>query len=363
VTTQTPALPQPGGAPAPVAGAIDFETTKEVGYYRLVWRRFATRKIALIAAIAMGILFFACFIVPSLPFFPQDCPDLTQSSLGPFTTGNSKNAICGIGQHFHVLGTDANGRDLLVRNLEGGRISLLVGIVTMVVTIFIGTTLGALAGFFGGFIDTVITAITNATLSIPSILLLIIFVKSLNSDGHAQPLRNIVTAPGHIPGLRGFFDSINSDLPDSAMTVTLICLAIALIAWPTTARIVRSVILSVREKEFVEAARAVGTPRGRLITRHLIPNALGPIVVSASLTIGAAILTESAISFLGYGVNPPTATWGNILEEGRDYLSNGTVAGFFFDVWPGLLILMTVLSFNYLGDALRDAFDPRSIER
>jgi peptide/nickel transport system permease protein len=238
-----------------------------------------------------------------------------------------------------------------------------VGFATMVVTIFIGTILGALSGFFGGFIDTVITAVTNATLSIPSVLILIIIVKTFNSDGHATPMRNIVLAPSRIPIIGGFFTSLNNNISDSSMTVALICAAIALIAWPFVARIVRSVILSVREKEFVEAARAVGTPRGRLITRHLIPNALGPIVVAASLTVGAAILTESAISFLGYGINPPTATWGNILEEGRGDVTNGTVAGFLFDVYPGMLILTTVLCFNYIGDALRDAFDPRSIER
>ena len=359
MTTQTPVVP-PGGA-APAATTIDFETTKEVGYYHLVWRRFKQRKIAYVAAITMVVLILSCYVLPI--FLPADCPDLSQTDLGPFSVGHSTNAICGVGTHFHLLGTDANGRDLLVRNLEGGRISLLVGFATMVVTIFIGTILGALSGFFGGIIDTVITAVTNATLSIPSVLILIIIVKTFNSDGHATPMRNIVLAPSRVPIIGGFFTSLNNNISDSSMTVALICAAISLIAWPFVARIVRSVILSVREKEFVEAARAVGTPRGRLITRHLIPNALGPIVVAASLTIGAAILTESAISFLGYGVNPPTATWGNILEEGRGDVTNGTVAGFLFDVYPGMLILVTVLCFNYIGDALRDAFDPRSIER
>jgi peptide/nickel transport system permease protein len=360
MTAQSPVLPPPGSA-APAATTIDFETTKEVGYYHLVWRRFKQRKIAYIAAITMVVMILACYLLPH--FLPADCPDLTQINLGPFSVGHSTNAICGAGTHFHLLGTDANGRDLLVRNLEGGQISLLVGFVTAFVTVLVGTILGALAGFFGGIIDTGVTAVTNATLSIPSILILIIIVKTFNADGHATPMRNIVLIPSRIPVIGGLFVSLNNNLADSTMTVAMICMAIALISWPFVARIVRSVILSVREKEFVEAARAVGTPRGRLITRHLLPNALGPIVVAASLTIGAAILTESAISFLGYGVNPPTATWGNILEEGRGDVTNGTVAGFFFDVWPGLLILTTVLCFNYIGDALRDAFDPRSIER
>src|SRR6516164_5609510 len=180
MTTQTPVVP-PGGA-APAATTIDFETTKEVGYYHLVWRRFKQRKIAYVAAITMVVLILSCYVLPI--FLPADCPDLSQTDLGPFSVGHSTNAICGVGTHFHLLGTDANGRDLLVRNLEGGRISLLVGFATMVVTIFIGT---------------VITAVTNATLSIPSVLILIIIVKTFNSDGHATPMRNIVLAPSRVP--------------------------------------------------------------------------------------------------------------------------------------------------------------------
>lgn len=327
MATNIPVLtPHAGAEPA----AIDFETTKEIGYYRLVWRRFRQRRIALIAAITLVVLVFGCYVLPVA--LPTECPDLAQRGLGPLTTGVSGNSACP-GSHFHLLGTDDNGRDLLLRNLNGGRVSLLVGVTVMVLTMLIATSLGALAGFFGGIIDAAVSAVTNAVLSIPSILILIIFVKTVNSDGRASPL----------------------------LAVSFVVLGISLISWPTTARIVRSVVLSVREKEFVEAARAVGTSRMRIVARHLLPNALGPIVVSASLTIGIAILTESALSFLGYGVNPPTATWGNLLNEGRDKLADPN--GIFYALWPGMLILITVLSFNYIGDALRDAFDPRSLER
>jgi peptide/nickel transport system permease protein len=307
--TTTNTILTPGGA-ADVAG-VDFETTKEIGYYRLVWRRFCSRRVALVAAVALLVLALSCYIVPL--FLPAESVDLNATDLAPFTSVH------------HILGTDDTGRDLLLRNLTGGRISLLVGASAMVLTITIATILGALSGFFGGIIDSVVTAATNAVLSIPSILILVIFAKAFGQS------------------------------------VFTIVLGIALIAWPPTARIVRSVILSVREKEFVEAARAVGTPRLRIITRHLIPNALGPIVVSASLTIGAAILLESALSFLGLGINPPTSTWGSLLNEGRDKLGNPS--GIFYSLWPGFMILITVLSFNYIGDALRDAFDPRSLER
>ena len=307
--TTTNTILTPGSAAD--AAAVDFETTREIGYYRLVWRRFCSRRVALVGAIVLVVLTLACYAGPFL--LPAEKVDLTVTNLAPFTSIH------------HILGTDDTGRDLLLRNLTGGRISLLVGVTAMLLTITIATVLGALSGFFGGVIDSVVTSMTNAVLSIPSILILVMFAK-----------------------WRG-------------QSVVTIVVGIALIGWPATARIVRSVILSVREKEFVEAARAVGTPRLRIITRHLIPNALGPIVVSASLTVGAAILLESALSFLGLGINPPTATWGSLLNEGRDKLSNPS--GIFYSLWPGFMILITVLSFNYIGDALRDAFDPRSLER
>jgi peptide/nickel transport system permease protein len=307
--TTTNTILTPGGAAEAVG--VDFETTKEIGYYRLVWRRFYSRKVAVVSAVVLVLLALACYVLPV--FLPTVSVDLTSTDLAPFTNAH------------HILGTDDTGRDLLMRNLLGGRISLLVGASAMVLTISIATILGALSGFFGGIVDSGVTALTNAVLSIPSILILVIFAKAFGQS------------------------------------VFTIVVGIALIGWPPTARIVRSVILSVREKEFVEAARAVGTPRLRIITRHLIPNALGPIVVSASLTIGAAILLESALSFLGLGINPPTSTWGSLLNEGRDKLANPS--GIFYSLWPGFMILITVLSFNYIGDALRDAFDPRSLER
>jgi peptide/nickel transport system permease protein len=345
MASQPTTLVQPGGT-GPAAGAIDFETTKEVGFYGLVWRRFKQRKIALVSAIMLLAITAACFIVPQ--FLPAECADLSQlnngAPLGPFSRGISNGQACGsvpAGSYFHLLGTDDAGRDLLRRVLQGGQISLIVGFLTMTVTMAIATVLGALGGFFGGIVDTLISALTNGVLAIPSILILIILTRALNGNNDATLLF----------------------LGTSSTAVLIIVLAISLILWPTTARIIRSVILSTREKEFVEAARAVGTSRMRIIVRHLVPNALGPIVVSASLTISAAILTESAISFLGYGIQEPTPTWGKLLDEGRSALVNYPDTGIWYAFWPGMLILITVLCCNYIGDALRDAFDPRSLER
>jgi peptide/nickel transport system permease protein len=344
MASQPTTLAQPGGAPT--AAAIDFETTKEVGFYGLVWRRFKQRRIALVSAIVLLTITIACVVVPL--FLPAECADLSQlhngAPLGPFTSGVSNGQAClsvPAGSYFHLLGTDDAGRDLLRRILTGGRISLIIGVLVMTVTMFIATVLGAISGFFGGIVDTIVTALTNGILAIPSILILIILVRSVNGNNDAQlgPLGTQSTA------------------------VLIIVLAISVISWPTTARIIRSVILSTREKEFVEAARAVGTSRLKIIVRHLVPNALGPIVVSASLTISGAILTESAISFLGYGIQEPTPTWGKLLDEGRNALVNYPDTGIWYAFWPGMLILLTVLSLNYIGDALRDAFDPRSIER
>ena len=202
--TTTNTILTPGGA-ADVVG-VDFETTKEIGYYRLVWLRFCSRKVALVGAVVLLVLALACYVGPFL--LPAQTVDLNVTDLAPFTSIH------------HILGTDDTGRDLLIRNLLGGRISLLVGASAMLLTITIATVLGALSGFFGGIVDSVVTAATNAVLSIPSILILVIFAKAFGQS------------------------------------ILTIVLGIALIGWPPTARIVRSVILSVREKEFVEAARS-----------------------------------------------------------------------------------------------------------
>lgn len=219
----------------------------------------------------------------------------------------------------HLLGTDNTGADLLSRIIYGARISLSVGFLAMLVAMLLGTFLGAVAGFYGGWIDNVAMRLVDIALSIPSLFLLLILV---------------VIVP-----------------PSTVMVV----LAIGATRWMYPARIVRSSFLSLRELEFVEAARALGQVPGQIILRHILPNAMGPLIVNATLLVGQAIITESVLSFLGVGIQPPVPSWGNMLSDAQSYIWNAP----WLAIFPGLAILLTVLAFNLVGDGLRDALDPR----
>ena len=303
--------------------SADFEVAREIGYYQLVWRRLRRHRPAMIASLVLVMVAASCFVLaPSPP--PQlvhrtiwpgllpgiwDQPDLLHRFIGPTWP--------------HLMGTDELGRDILYRVLSGGQISIMVGVGATIVTVALGVSIGAVTGYFGGFIDNALMRVTDAMLSIPPIFLLIL----------------IATAWGQSP--------------------IVIVLAIGLVQWPYTARIIRSVVLSVREKEFVEAARAVGSGHTKVLLRHILPNALGPIVVSATLTIGIAIITESALSYLGVGIGPPIASWGSMLFHAQEFIWEAA----HYALFPGAMILITVLCINFIGDGLRDAFDPRSFER
>ncbi len=228
----------------------------------------------------------------------------------------------------HPIGTDELGRDLLLRLLQGARVSLFVGLAAALVTTFIGAVLGLTAGYFGGWLDAVLMRVTDFVIALPLLPLLIVMA--------AADLSRL---------------GLDADRPEHA-TLRII-LILALVGWTTVARLARGAALVVREREYVQAARALGTGSIAILLRHVLPNSLSPIVVAATLSVGNLILTESVLSFLGLGIQPPLASWGGMLTGAQAMIRDAPQLA----IWPGLLIFVTVVAFNVLGDGVRDAFD------
>jgi peptide/nickel transport system permease protein len=232
----------------------------------------------------------------------------------------------------HPLGTDDLGQDLLARLLYGGRISLAVGVAAMVVAILVGTILGAIAGMSRGWVGSALMWLTDLFLSLPQLplLLLVIYL---------------------------FRDALKSAFGPEGGVFILIVAVIGGLRWMPVARLVRAQFLSLREKEFVEAARALGASKTRQVVRHILPNALGPVIVAGTIDVAAAIIAESTLSFLGLGFPPDIPTWGRVLFDAKDYLDIAP----HWALFPGAAIFLTVLSINFIGDGLRDALDPRKV--
>ncbi len=271
-----------------------------------VWRRFTRNRLA--TAGAAGVLILVTLAVLAPWVAPRDplYIDMDHKFARP-------------GQAGFVLGADELGRDVLSRLLHAGRVSLAVGLITALVAVVVGAVLGALAGYYGGALDAVIMRLVDVLLSMPTIFLLL---------------------------------ALAAFLKPTMWTITLI---IGLNSWMSVARMVRGQVLSLKEQEFVLAARAAGAGAGRLIVRQLMPNAVAPVLVAATLTVATAILLESSLSYLGYGIQPPTASWGNLLNNAQQYLESAP----WLAIFPGLTIALAVTSFNFVGDGLRDALDAR----
>ncbi len=237
----------------------------------------------------------------------------------------------------HIFGTDVIGRDILARTIYGGQISLLIGISAAIVEVILGALIGAMAAYYGGWVDNLLMRFTEAMLNIPSLFLLIIGARFFG---------------GGLPT----FNFFGRELTGSVIIIIAI---IGATSWMYLARIVRSNVLSLRELDYVSAARALGASDRRIILTHLLPNTTAPLIVGATLGVASAILAEAYVSFLGVGVQGATATWGNMLDGAYQYLESAPWLWFF----PGTLILITVLGINFVGDGLRDAFDPRSGRR
>lgn len=227
------------------------------------------------------------------------------------------------------MGTDDLGRDGMARNIVGGRISLSVGVVAMMLSIFLGVTIGLVAGYVHQ-LDNLLMRFTDMMLALPQLPLLLVIIMLFRET------------------LRGIFG------PELGIFI-LIVVVIGILGWMPTARIVRGAVLSIKEKEFVEAATCVGSRRGQIMTKHILPNVLSPIIVSATIGVANAILNESVLSFLGLGFPSDVPTWGRLLYEGKDFLSRSP----WMVLWPGTFISLTILGINFIGDGLRDALDPR----
>jgi peptide/nickel transport system permease protein len=278
----------------------------------MVWRRFRRHPGAVAGSIVFGILVLSIILAPFSPYDPElsDMPNRLQPPSWQ-----------------HPFGTDPLGRDLLTRVLYGGRISLSVGLMVMAFTLLIGIPVGAISGYFGGWIDNVLMRITDTALSLPSLFVLILLTAILREIELPLLKRN------------------------SVLTIALV---MGLLEWVTVARLVRAAFLTIREMEFAMAARCLGASNLRIMVRHILPNSVGPIIVESTLEIGYAIMGESGLSFLGFGIQPPTPSWGNLLSNAQQHMTRHP----WLAIFPGLMIFLAIISINYIGDGLRDAMDP-----
>ena len=291
----------------------------------ILWRRFLTHRLAVGSALLLLVLSLAAFAAPlveSLMGLDANKVNL----LGRFAPPSAE----------HPLGTDELGRDLLLRLLYGGRVSLLIGIVAALCAAIIGTAIGLLAGYYGGLLDALLMRLADGVIALPLLPLLIVLAA---------------------------VDLTKLGLPDALATseqasLYRIVVLIALVGWTTVARLVRGATLRLKAREYVRAAEAMGAKAPRIMLVHILPNAVSPIIVATTLSIGNVILLESVLSFLGLGIQPPIASWGNMLTNAQELIWSAPALA----VYPGLLIFVTVIAFNFLGDGLQDALDPRAIK-
>jgi peptide/nickel transport system permease protein len=283
----------------------------------------ARHRLAALGLAVLAVLFVAVLAAPLV----ETVLGLDASAVNLFARAAPPSAA-------HWLGTDELGRDLLLRLLHGGRVSLLVGFTAAIASAAIGTLLGLISGYFGGRVDAVIMRFADGVISLPLLPLLIVLAA-------VDPSK--LGLPEAISGSESF-------------SLQRIVVIIALVGWPTVARLVRAATLSLRQREFVLVAIAQGFGPARIMFRHILPNAASPILVATTLTVGNVILFESVLSFLGLGIQPPVPSWGNMLTGAQDLISEAPALA----VWPGMLIFVTVIAFNLLGDGLQSALDPRS---
>lgn len=302
--------------------AVDSLEKPPLSLSQLIWLRFKRHKMAV-----MGIYFLVFLILFSTIgtfFYTESEANITDTKIRLEAPSSE-----------HPFGTDVIGRDILARTIYGGQISLMIGLFAVLVEIILGVIIGAVAGYYGGWIDSILMRFTEAMFNIPSLPLLLVLSKMLSDK---------------IPDIRLFGRTLSG-------SVIVIIAVIGFTSWMGLARIVRANFLSLKEQEFVTAAHCIGTPNASVIFSHILPNTMAPIIVNATLGVANAIINEAYVSFLGVGVLPPTATWGNMLNGAYNYIERAP----WLWIFPGGLIVLTVLSINFVGDGMRDALDPRAL--
>jgi len=289
---------------------------------QLVLRRFRKHKMAIAGMIGGGIL--VLFIIIGVIVIPESRAN--EVELADTLAAPSRA---------HIMGTDSTGRDVFNRIIYGGQISMLIGLLSVLIAVTLGTVIGGLAAYYGKWVDIILMRFTEAMLSIPSLFLLIVLGKTFGQDVKT------INVFGHT-----FSGSVG-----------IVILVIGLTSWMYLARIVRANVLSLKEMDYISASKSLGASNTRVFFNHLVPNTLGIIIVSATLGLAGAILTEAYVSFLGLGVQPPTASWGNMLTSAQSFIQRGA---WWMWLFPSLFIVFTILCINLMGDGLRDAFDPHS---
>ena len=293
---------------------------------RLVWRRFVRHRLAELSMVFLGVLLVLSFAAPLIAELRRVDPSMT----------DLYHRLEGPSAH-NWLGTDDLGRDLFQRLLDGGRVSLLVGIAGAILSAILGAIIGVAAGYFGGRLDSALMRFTDGVIALPLLPLLVILAAI-------------------DPGKLGIPAAVAQS---ETFSVYRIIVIVALTGWTTVARLVRAETLSLKTRDFVRSAQGLGARPWRIMLHHILPNAAGSLVVSTTMSIGTLILFESTLSFLNLGIQPPAASWGNMLTGAQELLQEAPMLA----VWPGLLIFLTVIAFNFLGDGLQDALDPRSERR
>jgi peptide/nickel transport system permease protein len=306
----------------------------------MVWRRFRKHRMAMVSLVFIIIVFIASLLVPLIAPFPRDAVNPGQSFALPMTPDSANSKV-------HVLGSDHIGRDILTRMLYAARITLSIAFVTATLSTLIGMVVGSLAGYYRGVIDSVLMRILEFMSAIPVFPVLLILASILNQDPKLLPFPEFLA--------RGVGSLMLIDPQKEARSVLVVIFVIVLFGWTGAARLMRGSVLSIRERDFVESSRSLGSSNLAIILKHIVPNSFAPLIVFFTLALADGLTYEVALSYLGLGITDPTPTWGNMLQFSTNFMLTHPWA----PLIPGIPVVLCALAFNFIGDGLRDALDPR----